>query len=46
MRISLSYFLLLSLFLLQASFTSGETEAVFSPEKSIKEIPGFLPERI
>jgi phosphatidylserine/phosphatidylglycerophosphate/cardiolipin synthase-like enzyme len=38
MRISLSYFLLLSLFLFQASFASGETEAIFSQERSIKEV--------
>jgi phosphatidylserine/phosphatidylglycerophosphate/cardiolipin synthase-like enzyme len=38
MRTSLSYCLLLSICILQASFASGETEAVFSPERSIKEI--------
>jgi phosphatidylserine/phosphatidylglycerophosphate/cardiolipin synthase-like enzyme len=38
MRTSLSYFLLLSLCIFQASFASGETEAVFSPERSIKEV--------
>jgi phosphatidylserine/phosphatidylglycerophosphate/cardiolipin synthase-like enzyme len=38
MRTFLSYFLLLSICILQASFASGETEAVFSPERSIKEI--------
>ena len=38
MRNSLSYFLLLSLCIFQASFASGETEAVFSPERSIKEV--------
>jgi phosphatidylserine/phosphatidylglycerophosphate/cardiolipin synthase-like enzyme len=38
MRIFLSYLVLLSICLLQASFASGETEAVFSPERSIKEI--------
>jgi phosphatidylserine/phosphatidylglycerophosphate/cardiolipin synthase-like enzyme len=38
MRTSLSYYLLLSICILQASFASGETEAVFSPERSIKEI--------
>ena len=38
MRTSLSYCLLLSICILQASFASGETETVFSPERSIKEI--------
>jgi phosphatidylserine/phosphatidylglycerophosphate/cardiolipin synthase-like enzyme len=38
MRTFLSYFVLLSICVLQASFASGETEAVFSPERSIKEI--------
>lgn len=38
MRTFLSYLLLLSICLLQVSFASGETEAVFSPEKSIKEV--------
>jgi len=38
MRTSLSYCLLLSICILQASFASAETEAIFSPERSIKEI--------
>ena len=38
MRTFLSYLLLLSICLLQVSFASGETEAVFSPERSIKEV--------
>jgi phosphatidylserine/phosphatidylglycerophosphate/cardiolipin synthase-like enzyme len=38
MRTFLSCLLLLSICLLQASFASGETDAVFSPERSIKEI--------
>ena len=38
MRTSLFYFLLLSLWILQTSLALGETEAVFSPERSIKEI--------
>jgi phosphatidylserine/phosphatidylglycerophosphate/cardiolipin synthase-like enzyme len=38
MRLSLSYFLLLSICIFQASFASGQTEAVFSPEGSIKEV--------
>ena len=38
MRLSLSYFLLSCLFLFQVSFASGETEAVFSQERSIKEV--------
>ena len=42
MRTFLSYLLLLSICLLQVSFASGETEAVFSPERSIKEV--FLKE--
>ena len=38
MRTFLSYCFLLSICIFQASFASGETEAVFSPERSIKEI--------
>ena len=37
MRYSLPYVVLLSLLVLQASLASGETEAIFSPERSIKE---------